>query len=368
MRIAFIGFGEAGRAFRESLAATDPALSFAAYDILLDKEGAGGPCGQAMLACGVEIAVSAGQAVSEADWVFSAVTADQSLQAAKSVSPHLRAGQVLFDINSVSPQRKRDSADLLRATGADYVDMAVMAPVHPRGHRTPVLVAGSVEKARHGRPRESGLRLRNRRAAGRRRDCDQDGAQPVRERPGSHHGRDPACRRSVRMSRLHPEVTRRLLSRPRVSRFRRNTSSNARQGMASAAPPKCARARPRSTISGSMANSPKRSPMCRKGWAGFSRRRPVDRICAKLSSACLPCDAFEALERARQVFDPLPRMVRKQRITPASPCKRRVLGAPVIERISYTPAVAGSKERYKPAAVWSLKREGPSGRRFDRNW
>jgi 3-hydroxyisobutyrate dehydrogenase-like beta-hydroxyacid dehydrogenase len=147
MRIAFIGFGEAGRAFRESLAATDASLSFAAYDILLDRQGTGGPCGQAMLACGVEIALSAGQAVSKADWVFSAVTADQSLQAAESVSPHLRAGQVLFDINSVSPQRKRDSADLLRATGASYVDMAVMAPVHPRGHRTPVLVAGSVEKA-----------------------------------------------------------------------------------------------------------------------------------------------------------------------------------------------------------------------------
>ena len=37
MRIAFIGFGEAAHAFRESLAATDTALSFAAYDILLHK-------------------------------------------------------------------------------------------------------------------------------------------------------------------------------------------------------------------------------------------------------------------------------------------------------------------------------------------
>src|SRR5690606_9263014 len=26
--------------------------------------------------------------------------------------------------------------------GAAYLDMAVMAPVHPRGHRTPVLIAG----------------------------------------------------------------------------------------------------------------------------------------------------------------------------------------------------------------------------------
>jgi 3-hydroxyisobutyrate dehydrogenase-like beta-hydroxyacid dehydrogenase len=51
---------------------------------------------------------------------------------------------VLFDINSVSPQRKRDSAALIAPSGATYLDMAVMAPVHPKGHRTPVLLAGTL--------------------------------------------------------------------------------------------------------------------------------------------------------------------------------------------------------------------------------
>src|SRR5262245_20513422 len=117
MKISFIGFGEAGQGFRESLATREPALSFAACDILLDREGADGPCGLAMRAHGVEIGISAKEAIAGADWIFSAVTADQSLEAVKTLSPHLKTGQVLFDINSVSPQRKHDSADLVRPNG-----------------------------------------------------------------------------------------------------------------------------------------------------------------------------------------------------------------------------------------------------------
>lgn len=147
MRISFIGFGEAARAFRQSLAAADPTLDFSAYDILLDSEGLQGGCAEAMRAAGVEIARSARETVSGGDWIVSAVTADQSLAAVQSALPYLCAGQVLFDINSVSPQRKRDSAALVAPTGAAYVDMAVMAPVYPKGHCTPVLLAGALDQA-----------------------------------------------------------------------------------------------------------------------------------------------------------------------------------------------------------------------------
>jgi 3-hydroxyisobutyrate dehydrogenase-like beta-hydroxyacid dehydrogenase len=77
-----------------------------------------------------------------ADWIVSAVTADQSHVAAAAVAPHIRQGQIFVDINSVSPDRKRGNAATIEASGGRYLDMAVMAPVHPRGHRTPVLVAG----------------------------------------------------------------------------------------------------------------------------------------------------------------------------------------------------------------------------------
>lgn len=143
MRIAFIGFGEAGRAFRASLAASDPSLAFACYDILFASEGMDGPTARAARDAGVRAAVSPAEAVAGADWVISAVTAGSSLEAAASVAGALGQGQVLFDINSVSPGRKAATAALMPA-GVGYVDTAVMLPVHPHGHRSPLLLAGAL--------------------------------------------------------------------------------------------------------------------------------------------------------------------------------------------------------------------------------
>src|SRR5690606_3116373 len=109
-----------------------------AYDILLDADN--GSMREAMKLRGASPVAIAGLA--EADWVFSAVTADQSLLAVTPLLPYLRQGQVLIDINSVSPDRKRETAAAVEAVGAQYLDMAVMAPVHPKKHATPVLIAG----------------------------------------------------------------------------------------------------------------------------------------------------------------------------------------------------------------------------------
>ena len=138
MHIAFIGFGEAGRAFCDSLAVLDRVGGIAAYDARRDDEMQG-----AMTSRGVRAAASAHEALDGADWIISAVTADQSLEAAREAAASLVQGQVFFDINSVSPGRKRDTAAVVEGAGAGYVDMAVMAPVHPNGHATPVLIAGA---------------------------------------------------------------------------------------------------------------------------------------------------------------------------------------------------------------------------------
>ncbi|MCI5077052.1 NAD(P)-dependent oxidoreductase [Oricola sp.] len=140
MHIAFIGFGEAARAFTSSM----PPLGngrFTAYDI---KQGTPAESGVVAAAdeLGVTLADGPVEAVRGADWVIAAVTAASSLEAAQSVEDGLAPGQIYVDINSVSAKRKQDTAALVRGRGARYVDMAVMAPVHPRGHKTPVLIAG----------------------------------------------------------------------------------------------------------------------------------------------------------------------------------------------------------------------------------
>lgn len=137
MQISFIGFGEAARAFTESLRRRPGSPRFAAYDLKDGEEMT-----TAMERLGARRATSPSEAIKDADWIVSAVTADQSLAAARSAVPHLVRGQVLIDINSVSPGRKRETAALVEDAGGEYLDMAVMAPVHPKGHATPVLVAG----------------------------------------------------------------------------------------------------------------------------------------------------------------------------------------------------------------------------------
>jgi 3-hydroxyisobutyrate dehydrogenase-like beta-hydroxyacid dehydrogenase len=140
-RIAFIGFGEAGQTIsRGLLGAGKPAIR--TYDILFDEAANGGKLKRAAEALGVAIARDHADAVREADLVFLAVTASSSLEAARSCLRGLRRGQLFLDINSVSPQRKIDTAALVAPTGAAYVDVAVMAPVAPYLHKVPCLIGG----------------------------------------------------------------------------------------------------------------------------------------------------------------------------------------------------------------------------------
>jgi len=138
-RVSFIGFGEAGQAIASGLR-EGGIERIAAWDILFSKtEGARlKAAGETM---GVRLATSPADAVAETDMVISAVTAASSVEAARSVAPHLEGSPYYLDINSVSPGRKQETARLL-GEKARYVDVAVIAPIHPARHKTPLLISG----------------------------------------------------------------------------------------------------------------------------------------------------------------------------------------------------------------------------------
>ncbi len=138
-RISFIGFGEAGQAIASGL--RDSGIErVAAWDILF-ADAAGEPLKAAGNRMGVYCAASAAEAVAETDIVIAAVTAASSLEAARSVEPHLAGNPYYLDINSVSPGRKQETEKLFGGK-ARYVDVAVIAPVRPKRHRTPLLISG----------------------------------------------------------------------------------------------------------------------------------------------------------------------------------------------------------------------------------
>jgi 3-hydroxyisobutyrate dehydrogenase-like beta-hydroxyacid dehydrogenase len=138
-RVSFIGFGEAGQAIASGL--RDVGIErIAVWDILFPV-AEGDRLRKAGEQMGVQLASSAADAVRETDMVISAVTAASSLEAARSVEPHLSGAPYYLDINSVSPGRKQATAKLL-GERARYVDVAVVAPIYPLRHKTPLLIAG----------------------------------------------------------------------------------------------------------------------------------------------------------------------------------------------------------------------------------
>lgn len=144
-RICLIGFGEAGATFAAGWRSAGLSVDVAAFDIKTDAKDPAvrSAMGARFAAHGVAGAATMAEALAGARLVFSLVTADQALAAATAAAPHIPAGALYLDGNSCAPGTKREAAARIDGAGGRYVDCAVMAPVAPQKHRTPLLLSGS---------------------------------------------------------------------------------------------------------------------------------------------------------------------------------------------------------------------------------
>ena len=140
-RIAFIGLGEAASALISGWKFPDP-QRITAFDIKQNSAETASEIEHRAAQLGVSLAHTPADAVTEADLVFSTVTADQAMKAAESVAGKVPQGAYFCDLNSCAPSSKRLSAARIEKGGARYVDVAVMAPVHPKRNMVPLLVSG----------------------------------------------------------------------------------------------------------------------------------------------------------------------------------------------------------------------------------
>jgi 3-hydroxyisobutyrate dehydrogenase-like beta-hydroxyacid dehydrogenase len=92
---------------------------------------------------GLDFAANNPTAVSGADIVLSVNWASVAVAVGAEVASVLQPHQLYADLNTASPQNKRDVAAIIEKTGALFVDTAVMAPILPKGLGTPVYVSGS---------------------------------------------------------------------------------------------------------------------------------------------------------------------------------------------------------------------------------
>jgi 3-hydroxyisobutyrate dehydrogenase-like beta-hydroxyacid dehydrogenase len=139
--IAFIGFGEVGQRFARDLSAVD-GLRLSTYDIVFDDHTFSANHVARAAALGVVVATDAATACRGADIVISAVTADQTARVAETAARFLTPGQVFLDVNSASPATKQRAAKAVEASGAAYIEGAVMAAVLTPGIRVPILTGG----------------------------------------------------------------------------------------------------------------------------------------------------------------------------------------------------------------------------------
>lgn len=134
-----IGFGEAAHAFATDRA---PNLRITTYDRKTEVAALRDAKLADYAQAGVTGCGSPAEALHGAEAVLALVTADQALPAAQAGAGHLFPNALWLDMNSVAPETKRAAGSAIEAGGGRYVDVAVMAPVHPARRDVPLLVSG----------------------------------------------------------------------------------------------------------------------------------------------------------------------------------------------------------------------------------
>ena len=130
LHVAVLGLGEAGSIFANDLAAMSFTVS--GWDPLPKRN----------LHENVRFAKSNADASKDADIIFSVNLSSASEAIAKEVLPVLNASKIYVEMNTSSPQKKIEVYEIIKPSDVQYVDVAIMAPVPPKGIKTPFLLSG----------------------------------------------------------------------------------------------------------------------------------------------------------------------------------------------------------------------------------
>jgi 3-hydroxyisobutyrate dehydrogenase len=148
MKVGFIGFGEAGFTIGHGLRGAGLEELFA-YDNQTTSADRGPLIRDRAATAGARLVANPAELAATASILISTVTCSSALDAARQHAPFLHGQfrtegpQHLYaDLNSVSPGVKRQIADVVAASGAAFVEAAVMAPVGPYAQRVPMLLGG----------------------------------------------------------------------------------------------------------------------------------------------------------------------------------------------------------------------------------
>lgn len=130
MKIAVLGLGEAGTHFANDLA--EMGVEVIGFD----------PNPVRKLHPSIVVKESNTEAVKDADIILSANLSSESEAIAREIVGYLKPTQFFCEMNTSGPEKKTRIANILASTGVKMIDLAIMAPVPPKGIMTPLLASG----------------------------------------------------------------------------------------------------------------------------------------------------------------------------------------------------------------------------------
>lgn len=142
MKIAFIGFGEAGYGLAKGLKQAGLREVY-----FFDKHWNSSPYGDVIMKRAAETGAILRKNIKQllvvSDLVISCVTGSVAIDAAKSSAPFLNQNHLYVDANTASPMIKQKISNIIEKTGATFVDVAMMGAIAAFLHRVPILASGT---------------------------------------------------------------------------------------------------------------------------------------------------------------------------------------------------------------------------------
>lgn len=143
-RIGVLGFGEAGSRFAKALA--DAGAVVDTYDQAWDRSDAKSLQQRSADHGNITFRLLP-ELLASAEIILSTVTTDAALDVAKACAPSLRPHQIYCDLNSTAPAVKLRLADLLKSTGAAFVEGAILGAIGVTGAKSHILLGGHEAEA-----------------------------------------------------------------------------------------------------------------------------------------------------------------------------------------------------------------------------
>lgn len=138
-KIGFIGFGEVGYTFSKAM--NEAGAEVTVYDVLLDDPNKADDIRERITETGSKVGTLE-EVVKNNNYILSTVITQAAKNVAQTVAPMLKPGQIYVDLNSTCPSVKVEIGRIIAATGADFVEGAILGAVGATGAETRIFTAG----------------------------------------------------------------------------------------------------------------------------------------------------------------------------------------------------------------------------------